>query len=81
MSRATGQETAQTGATSYEAGRSTLPTLSGNCTIDITVDTFWIDPGMPGSEVVYYYLVRALTPHPGSWGADSAGVERVAVCP
>ena len=40
-----------------------------------------MDPEEPLSGLVFHYLVRAQAPHVGSWGRDSAGVERTDVCP
>jgi hypothetical protein len=72
---------AQEGATSYEVVRSSLPNLSGDCMTVTRTETYWGDAEDPAKGVCYHYLVRALTPHVGSWGQDSAGVERTNVCP
>jgi hypothetical protein len=72
---------AQEGATSYEVVRSSLPDLSGDCAAVTRTETYWSDAEDPAQNVCYHYLVRALTPHLGSWGQDSAGVERTNICP
>jgi hypothetical protein len=40
-----------------------------------------IDPEEPGPTEAFYYLVRPYSPHQGSWGRNSDGVERTWVCP
>jgi N-acetylneuraminic acid mutarotase len=73
--------TAQEGATSYEVVRSSLPNLSGDCITVTRTETYWSDVEDPFQTVCHYYLVRALTPHLGSWGQDSTGIERTNICP
>jgi len=58
------------------------PTFADTCTIVQTSGNSIVDsevplPGPPG----FYYLVRALAPHVGSWGQDSTGAERTDICP
>jgi len=72
--------TAQSGATSYEVARSTVPDFATDCVTITTSDSSWNDFEPPSQGTCFYYLVRALVPHGGSWGRDSAGVERVDVC-
>ena len=72
--------TAQAGAVLYGVARSPHPDLHGACVETQTSSTSWTDPGVPGPGGVFYYLVRTLFPHLGSWGQDSAGVERTQVC-
>jgi len=72
---------AQPGATVYEVARFEDSGNPINCTMIPTVDTFVIDPEEPVAGKVFHYLVRALTPHVGSWGQDSQGIERTNVCP
>jgi N-acetylneuraminic acid mutarotase len=73
--------TAQTGATNYEAARSTMPDFSSDCTTITTSDTYWVDSESPAIGSVFYYLNRPLNPNIGSWGQDSTGAERVNICP
>ena len=72
--------TAQPQATSYEGRRSTEPDFSVGCTTVPITEPLWSDPEQPPPGVVFHYLVRAMTPSVGSWGADSAGNERVPAC-
>jgi hypothetical protein len=71
---------AQFGATIYEVARSTSPDFLANCTTRSVSSPSWSDPQTPPTGVCFYYLVRALTPHAGSWGASSAGVEETVPC-
>jgi hypothetical protein len=73
--------TGQPGATLYEIARSNVRDFSSGCTVVTTPLTFWEDAEIPLSGETLYYLHRPLAPHPGSWGADSAGQERITVCP
>ena len=38
------------------------------------------DPTLPAPGEILHYLVRAAAPNVGSWGQDSAGVERDPAC-
>jgi len=71
---------AQAGATLYEALRSDRPDFASGCAWTTTADPFWVDASLPASRGVFYYLVRAVAPHPGSLGRRSSGVERTGVC-
>jgi N-acetylneuraminic acid mutarotase len=71
---------AQTGATEYLALRSSAAGFSGGCASAQTAATCWSDPTLPPAKTVLYYLVRAVSPNPGSLGATSAATERAAVC-
>jgi len=71
----------QLGATRYEVVRSTDPLFAADCVAVETAETFWLDNEPLSGGTRYYYLVRATQPHIGSWGADSDGVERTAICP
>jgi len=73
--------TAQSGATSYEVARSTDAQFVTDCTVTVTGTTQWIDSEPVPIGACFHYLVRALGPNSGSWGADSAGLERMPVCP
>jgi hypothetical protein len=70
----------QPGATIYEIARSDLPDFSSGCWIVTTEQTYLVDHEVPTAGSAYYYLVHALTPSPGSWGTNSADIERT-VCP
>ncbi len=70
----------QGGATGYEVARSTTPDFATDCVITPTASAEWTDPGSPGSDVVFYYLSRAVAPNVGSWGQDSEGVPRPVDC-
>jgi hypothetical protein len=39
------------------------------------------DPEEPPPGKAFHYLVSPAAPHAGSWGKNSAGVERVVSCP
>ncbi len=73
--------TAQAGATMYEVSRSDSADFGGGCDLYTTSDTYLIDTEDPATEEAFYYLVRAMAPFVGSWGADSQGSERVISCP
>ena len=71
----------QAGATQYDLVYSTRKDFSGDCTIRTYPSTALVDSvETPPLGQVYYYLARAGAPHVGSWGADSAGHERLGVC-
>lgn len=72
---------AQTGATLYEAARSSGPEFQSGCLTSVTAVPSWVDPTVPAPSGVLFYLVRAIAPNVGSWGTISAGVERIALCP
>ena len=73
--------TPQEGATSYEVKRSPAPDFSIGCTGVTTSSTIWVDTKVPPPGGLFFYLNRPLTPEIGSWGLDSAGVERTTICP
>lgn len=73
--------TPQVGATQYEVARSSQADFSSDCTVIATSDTFWLDPEEPASGVVFHYLNRPTAPNGGSWGTNSAGIERTGLCP
>jgi Zn-dependent metalloprotease len=72
--------TAQAGATLYQVARSTAADFSAGCTAFTPATPLINDTGTPGAGSVFYYLVRSLSPVTGSWGVDSAGVERLGIC-
>jgi hypothetical protein len=57
-----------------------VPELSA-CTRVTTSETYWIDIEPVTAGACHNYLVRALTPYAGGWGADSLGLERTGICP
>ncbi len=74
--------TDQSGATSYQVARSVAPEFGGGGAVCFQMpDSEISDPAWPDPNVCFYYLVRALEPHAGSWGVDSGLVERVVGCP
>ncbi len=73
--------TAQAGATGYQVARSSSSQMSTALSCATTSAASWDDPAVPASQTAYFYLVRPLTPHPGSWGRRSSGIERVVPCP
>jgi hypothetical protein len=72
---------AQPGATQYEVVRSPQPDFTSGCVRTVTTATCVNDPALPPAGAGFSFLVRALAPLPGSWGADSAGLERTIACP
>jgi hypothetical protein len=66
--------------TSYQVAMSSRGDHSGDCMVRTSPFPDLETPEVPPVGTVYYYLIRALTPHTGSWGANSAGVERTAIC-
>ena len=70
----------QPGAALYELARSERASFDPCLTIETTDVDFVVDPAVPAAGAAYYYLVRPISPHTGSWGLDSSGQERVMVC-
>ena len=58
-----------------------MATFVAACVRVTTVAPFWNDKNDPRQGAVFFYLMRPLTPNAGSWGQDSSGVERAAICP
>jgi len=73
--------TSQPGATLYEVVRSDHADFSADCSLLTVAFPESFDPESPLPGQTFHYLRRALEPYPGSWGADSAGVERTVDCP
>jgi N-acetylneuraminic acid mutarotase len=71
---------AQMGAWEYEVARSPLPGHSAGCTRVLLTSACWEDAEVPPSRGVFFYLVRARNPYTGSWGQNSALVERGEMC-
>jgi hypothetical protein len=70
----------QVGATSYRVARSDRPDFA-SCTMIVTPLGTFTDPEEPPPGKAFHYLVSPAAPHAGSWGKNSAGVERVVSCP
>jgi hypothetical protein len=70
----------QTGATSYEvatAGVRVADDRQPRCWFVQTTNTTSVDdPTAPEAGVLRFYMVRASSPNPGSWGRQSDGQER-----
>ena len=72
-----GQEMAH----SYQVARAIVPDFSIGCTaFGTSSQTFLVDVEPIPSGQIRYYMNRALTTIPGSWGQDSAGLERIVPC-
>lgn len=71
---------AQAGATAYTVARAGDAGFTSGCQLPVTSESCWTDPDVPSLGSAFNYLVRAYTPSTGSWGRDSAGVERVGIC-
>jgi hypothetical protein len=71
----------QPGATLYEVSRSSGPEFSSDCTTFDSFDPFVHDSDTPAAGGTYFYLVRSSAPYAGSWGRNSAPIERRGVCP
>lgn len=71
---------ARPGATNYQLLRSTLLDFSMDCATFEMRDLHQEDATEPMSGNGLYYLVRALTPVPGSWGLDSDDSLRAVAC-
>jgi hypothetical protein len=72
--------TAQTGVTSYQVARSTRADFTVDCVTATVTDVCLVDPFVPPFGQGYFYLVRALAPHTGSWGLRSNGAPIVVPC-
>jgi hypothetical protein len=72
----------QPGATRYEVARSPHPEFPSwvGCLRIVSDAATWVDSDPVPEGTCFYYLVRSHEPHPGSWGADSAGIERTVTC-
>ena len=71
---------AQAGATLYQVARATAPDFSAGCETFTTAGPVLVMPDDPPPATAFTLLVRPLAPFSGSWGRNSAGVERVFVC-
>ncbi len=71
---------AQPGAATYQVARSSSADFSADCNTFVTSTALINDTNEPLQGGVLHYLVRPLTPHAGSWGQNSAGIERSFLC-
>ena len=69
----------QPGATLYEVAWSGSADFA-TCTSIVTADTSWVNTDVPDPGAAFYYLNRPVAPNLGSWGQDSAWVEREFSC-
>jgi len=70
----------QAGATSYQVARSTRADFTTDCVTATVSDVCLVDPFVPPQGQGFFYIVRALQPHVGSWGLRSNGTEIVVPC-
>ena len=70
----------QPGATLYELVRAPGPGFATGCTAITTPEPFLFDTDAPAAGDSQHYLVRPLASNPGSYGQDSAGIERPVSC-
>ncbi len=71
---------AQEGATEYRRVRADDPLFLGSCVNELTDRHCVNDEELPQPTRAHYYLVAPIAPNRGSFGADSAGIERT-TCP
>jgi hypothetical protein len=72
---------AQPGVTQYQTRRSATPTFAPACAGITTTGTSWRDVEIPSVGSAFFYLNRPIAPQLGTWGWNSAGVERTTTCP
>lgn len=72
---------AQTWATQYEVARSESTDFSSACFTHATTGSSWTDSDIPAPGGIFNYIVRSTLPAAGSWGRDTAGLERAVTCP
>ena len=72
---------AQPGAIRYEVARADTADFSIGCTMfGPFPQTFLVDVEPVLAGEIRYYMNRSFIPNLGSWGQDSAGVERAVPC-
>jgi hypothetical protein len=72
----------QEAAATYEVARSSAADFLADCVMwPATTQPFVYDVEDPLPGTAFFYLVRAASPHVGSWGADGQGADRTFVCP
>ncbi len=72
---------AQPGAIRYEVARADTADFSIGCTMfGPFPQTFLVDAAPLASGEIRHYMNRSFIPNLGSWGQDSAGVERTVPC-
>ncbi|HKQ96742.1 MAG TPA: MopE-related protein [Candidatus Polarisedimenticolia bacterium] len=68
-------------STSRQVVRSTRVDFSSDCAVYDLPGTYDVAlPDAPPPGVIWYYQARVTAPHLGSWGPNSAGVERTVPC-
>jgi len=72
--------TAQPGATLYEVARADATDFGTGCVVFPASIPSLSDPTLPSVGTVLHYLIHSAAPNAGSWGRDSAGVERLVPC-
>ena len=71
----------QPGANRYQAARADSRDFTVGCTtFPPTTATEISDPAEPSGGAIFYYLVRSFHPNVGSWGQNSAEIERTVPC-
>ena len=68
------------GATTYRVIRASTLSFSFPCVLRYVTEPSWEDGATPSVGSIFFYLNSAISPFTGSWGADSAGVERTISC-
>ncbi len=72
---------AQAGVTQYQTRRSGSPAFAAPCAGITTTGTSWRDIEIPAPGAAFFYMNRPTAPQLGTWGWNSAGVERTTACP
>jgi CSLREA domain-containing protein len=72
---------AQPGVTQYETRRSGTTGFAAPCLGITTTGTSWRDTEIPAPGSAFFYINRPFAPQLGTWGWNSAGVERTTACP
>jgi CSLREA domain-containing protein len=72
---------AQAGITQYQTRRSGSPSFTPPCVGITTSGTSWRDTEIPLPGAAFFYMNRPTAPQLGTWGWNSAGVERTTACP
>jgi len=70
----------QAWATLYEVLQASNGSMSSGCVLGTNTSSCFTDLADPPSGLQYYYLIRPVAPHVGSWGVASSGAERTGLC-